>query len=296
MRNVLITGGEGQLGQSFLSLKDFAEGLGLRLFLVGRSQLDITDEDAVSRYLCDNRIDAVVNAAAYTAVDKAESEVENAFLVNAMGAEVLAKCCAQNDSWMTHISTDYVFDGQSESCYHEDSEVNPLSVYGSSKLKGEEAVLRLLPEAAVIRTSWVFSEFGQNFMKTMLRLAHDRDALSIVADQRGAPTYAPHIAELVLCLIHKKYSEDVTASGVFHFTGAPATTWFAFAEYIFEQAATRSSKFAAPKLTPIDTASYPTAAVRPQNSVLGMGKLEQQFSALNNSWQQGVNQALEVLL
>jgi dTDP-4-dehydrorhamnose reductase len=133
-------------------------------------------------------------------------------------------------------------------------------------------------------------------MKTMLRLAHDRDALSIVADQRGAPTYAPHIAELVLCLIHKKYSEDVTASGVFHFTGAPATTWFAFAEYIFEQAATRSSKFAAPKLTPIDTASYPTAAVRPQNSVLGMGKLEQQFSALNNSWQQGVNQALEVLL
>lgn len=296
MRNVLITGGEGQLGQSFLSLKAFSEGLGLRLFMVGRPQLDITDEDAVSRYLRENRIDAVVNAAAYTAVDKAESETENAFLVNATGAEVLAKCCAQQNSWMVHISTDYVFDGQSEGCYHEDSEVNPLSVYGSSKLKGEEAVLRVLPDAAVIRTSWVFSEFGQNFMKTMLRLAGDRNALSIVADQRGAPTYAPHIAELVLRLIHRKYSEDAITSGIFHFTGAPATTWFAFAEYIFEQAAVRSSDFSVPALTPIDTASYPTAAVRPQNSVLAMGKLEQQFSALNNSWQKGVQRALEVLL
>lgn len=292
MYNVLITGSEGQLGQSFGALEGLAAELDIKLYRTSRSELDITNAEAVCRYLFEHKIYAVVNTAAYTAVDRAESETERAYEINATGAALLAECCARNDSWMVQISTDYVFDGRSDAAYQEDSAVAPLNVYGKSKLLGEEAVFTNLPDAVVLRTSWVFSEFGQNFMKTMLRLAGERDTLGIISDQHGAPTYAPHIAEVVLRLIKRKISGDNTVSGVFHFTGEPATTWYGFAQSIFEQASGHAQEFRAPELNAISTENYPTAAERPKNTILGMKRLERLSIPLNNSWQSGIHQAL----
>lgn len=295
MLNVLVTGGDGQLGQSFASLNALAEELGFNLILSGRSQLDITDKSAVSRFIETNCIHTVVNAAAYTAVDKAESESDAAYLVNAIGAEVLAEACHAHGAWMIQISTDYVFDGLSDTPYAETDQVNPLSVYGVSKLRGEGAVLSVLPDAVVLRTSWVFSEFGQNFLKTMLRLGGERDALSIVADQQGAPTYAPHIAEVVLRLIKMKAEGERIEGGVYHFTGAPVSSWCEFARCIFDTAERAVDGFQAPEVSPIDTASYPTAATRPMNSALCLDKLEALVGPLNNHWRVGVEQSLDRL-
>lgn len=295
MLNVLVTGAEGQLGQSFASLKALATDLGLNLFLLGRAQLDITDKAAVTHFITSNQIHSVVNGAAYTAVDKAESESDAAYHVNATGPAVLAEVCHAQGVWMVQISTDYVFDGASDKPYRENDPVNPLSVYGKSKRQGEELVLSALPDAVVMRTSWVFSEFGQNFMKTMLRLGAERDALSIVADQKGAPTYAPHIAEVVLRLIKLKAQGEKVEGGVYHFTGSPVTSWYAFAESIFLAAEKANDHFSGPSLSAIDTASYPTAATRPMNSALCLEKIEKLIGPLNNSWLAGVEQSIKHL-
>lgn len=296
MLNVLVTGAEGQLGQSFAGLNTLATDMGLNLFLLGRAQLDITDKVAVAHFVKANRIHTVVNGAAYTAVDKAEDESDAAYHVNATGPEVLAEVCHTQGSWMVQISTDYVFDGKSERPYSEDDPVNPISVYGKSKLQGEESVLNVLPDAMVLRTSWVFSEFGQNFLKTMLRLGTERDSLSIVADQQGAPTYAPHIAEVVLRLIKLKAEGHQVDGGVYHFTGAPVSSWYEFAGSIFSQAEQILDNFHAPTVSPIDTASYPTAATRPMNSVLCLEKLETLVGTLKNSWHLGIDQSLKHLI
>lgn len=293
---VLVTGAYGQLGQSFRSLTGYAESLGLVLFFAGRAELDITNIESIDLYLRQNKIDAVVNTAAYTAVDNAESEPEQARIINTDAAGFLAKSCADNGCWLVHVSTDYVFDGSSSGRYDESAVVNPLGVYGETKLAGEYAVMQYLPQALILRTSWVFSEFGQNFLKTMLRLGQLRSELSIVADQYGAPTYAPHIAEVILRLLHLHLQGKLPELGVCHFCGQPDSTWYEFANVIFKTLVKYDPSFKLPEIKPVGTSDYQTVAKRPANSRLDITKLLSILDDINCDWHEGVERAIISLI
>ncbi len=296
MQKVLVTGAAGQLGQSFQKLQPMAASLGIELLFASRQQLDLSRPEVIAAYLQNHAVDVVVNTAAYTAVDKAETDAEQAALINAEAAAELARQCQAAGNWLVHISTDYVFDGQSDQPYEETDATNPLGVYGQTKLDGEIAVSEFCPDALILRTSWVFSEFGNNFLKTMLRLATDRDELGVVADQTGAPTYAPHIAEAVLRLIHHRAEYQQKIPGIYHFSGDCATNWCEFARSIFASAACSVPDFRSPLVNAITTADYPTPAQRPQNSVLSTAKLESLLGSLNNSWSDGIDQAIARLV
>jgi dTDP-4-dehydrorhamnose reductase len=295
MLNVLITGANGQLGQSFKSLEDNAQAKNMCLIYADRAALDITNVKAIEQYLQQYNIDIVVNTAAYTAVDKAEDEPEIAHLINAQGAGNLAKVCALKACWLIHISTDYVFNGESNKPYTELDSVAPLGVYGLTKLAGEQQISQCNPEAVILRTSWVFSEFNRNFLKTMLSLAKQHNALRIVADQEGNPTYAPHIAQAVLKIISHSTQAAPRFSGIYHFCGSKTTSWADFARYIFERQEALMDNFTAPKVIRITTAEYPTKARRPQYSQLSNEKLEVIIGAADNDWKEGVNAALDRL-
>lgn len=313
MLKMLITGADGQLGQAFRAL-DAGHSLNdgtlpeVELMFAGRQQLDITDEEAVRTFLVTHSVNVVVNAAAYTAVDKAENEREQAFLINRDGPATVARACNVCSAKLIHISTDYVFDGSKSSPYSESDTVNPCSVYGASKLAGEQQIQAVLPEAVILRISWVFSEFGQNFLKTMLRLARDRDALSIVSDQTGGPTYAPHIARVCIQLAYYLLSDDKgSPEGVYHFSGQPVTSWYGFASEIFRQLKQRQQESASepdsdlmayriPELSEIPTEAYPTPAARPANSALNTNRLELLLQeSFCNDWKDGVMLSLNSL-
>lgn len=299
MTNILITGGDGQLGQAF-------NGLGRNnLILANRQQLDITSEAQVQAFIQQHQIGLVINGAAYTAVDKAESEPEQAYRINRDGAEAVARACRETGAGLIHISTDYVFDGEKTGAWLESDPVNPQGVYGASKLAGEQVVLDILPQAVVVRTSWVFSEYGNNFLKTMLRLAQQRDQLGIVHDQVGGPSYAPHIAQACLQLAEQMLSSEKISSaqnsekpsGIRHFCGEPVVSWYEFAEAIFTQRAARpEGGFSAPELSAITSDQYPTPAKRPANSALCCDQLRQELNGLNNDWREGIRLALEAIL
>ncbi|MBB1488212.1 dTDP-4-dehydrorhamnose reductase [Oceanospirillum sediminis] len=313
MLNMLITGADGQLGQAFRALDAghcLNNGMlsGIELIFAGRQQLDITDEEAIRTFLVAHSVNVVVNAAAYTAVDQAESDREQAFLINQDGPAAVARACHACGVKLIHISTDYVFDGAKSGPYSESDAVNPCSVYGASKLAGEQQIQAVLPEAVILRTSWVFSEFGQNFLKTMLRLARDRDALSIVSDQIGGPTYAPHIARVCLQLAYYLLSDDQDRpEGVYHFSGQPVTSWYGFASEIFRQLKQRQEESASepdsdflayhiPALSEIPTQAYPTPAARPANSALNTNRLELLLQeSFCNDWKDGVMLSLNAL-
>lgn len=255
-------------------------------------KVDVADANALNRLLDRNQPQIIFNAGAYTAVDRAEQERERAFAVNAEGPRLLAEWCAQHGASLIHVSTDYVFDGSKSGSYVEDDETAPLGVYGGSKLAGEEAIRAVLPQHVILRTSWVFSAHGQNFVKTMLRLASEREELRVVADQRGRPTAAADLAD-AMTRVAAMIQAGTSRWGTFHFAGAGATTWHEFAQVIVTEQALRTQRL--PRVTPISTAEYPTPAKRPANSVLDTTRFEQTFGVAPRSWRDGLREALQEL-
>jgi len=277
---LLITGASGQLGRC---LQDRAGKAGFDTTAVTREELDISDKDAIDRVVSGCRPDVIINAAAYTAVDKAESDSELAYAVNEIGPKNLAASCARRDIPLIHISTDYVFDGFATEPYRVDSPTNPRSIYGKSKLAGELAVQRECEKYLIIRTSWVFSEYGNNFVKTMLRLAQKRDSLGVVADQLGCPTYAGDLASCILeCIV--QFGSGRENWGIYHFCGSEGVSWYDFSQYIFEVGLKEKLLKSAPRVKPITTSDYPTSAPRPGYSVLSGEKLERDWSCKLPDW------------
>jgi len=304
---MIITGAQGQVGWE---LTRRAMALGYEVLAWDQAELDITDAAAVDQALDASGADVVINAAAYTAVDKAEQEPEPAFAVNRDGPAHLATACARLNIPLLHISTDYVYDGAKIDPYVEDDPTTPMGVYGASKLAGDEAVRRLLARHLILRVSWVFGVHGHNFVKTILRLAREREELRIVADQYGCPTYAGDIADVLLELAGRVAEIDAKdAWGTYHYCGEPATTWHGFASAIVERARDeerspkrrrrKPSTMAKPAqpdqpllvqtVTPITTANYPTPAARPINSVLDCTKLAARFGIQPRPWQPGLD-------
>ncbi|CAI1951104.1 dTDP-4-dehydrorhamnose reductase [Serratia entomophila] len=282
---VLLTGSKGQLGSCFCDRLP----AGWDVLATDSDSLDITDLARVKQVVADYRPDAIVNAAAYTAVDKAETENELAARINEQGPKNLAQAAAEAGCRLIHVSTDYVFDGQAKTPYREADVTNPLGVYGKTKLDGEIAVAGAHPEAIIIRTAWVFSEYGNNFVKTMLRLAKDRDVLGIVADQRGCPTYAGDIAQAIIDLLQRR-----AEGGVYHFCGDKEVSWSEFAEAIFAAAMAQGLLEKSPQVNGITTEQYPTPAKRPAYSSLDCEKIKTCRIAPSD-WQQALKNIMPAL-
>jgi len=284
---LLVTGREGQVAQALLAKQTDD----LQIEALGRPTLDLTDPSSIDRAIAAFRPDVIVNAAAYTAVDKAESEEETAFAVNATGAGNVAAAAAAAGLPIIHISTDYVFPGDKATPYVETDPTGPQGAYGRSKLAGEVAVAAANPRHVILRTAWVYGPYGNNFLKTMLRLAATRDTLRVVADQHGTPTYAPDIAEGILAVAQQLVSDASAPSGVFHMVSAGETTWAGFAEEIFRQSAALGG--AAATVEPIGTSEYPTPARRPANSRLDTNLFTRTFGYRLPTWQSGIERCLE---
>ena len=278
---ILITGGSGQVGHC---LKAQLEGCA-ELSVPDSSALNIADRRSVRQAVETFRPDYIINAAAYTAVDKAESDAGRAFAVNRDGARHLAEAAEAAGAAMLHISTDYVFDGAGGAPYDEAAPTAPQNIYGASKLAGEQAVLAACRRAVVIRTSWVFGAYGQNFVKTMLRLGRERDSLGIVADQYGAPTAAADITAALITIVRRHTPEQLAErAGIYHYCGSPYASWFEFAETIFAEAAAQGVLAKIPAVKPIATADYPTPAKRPADSRLDCGKIRTVFGIGPCDW------------
>ncbi|MFC0632435.1 dTDP-4-dehydrorhamnose reductase [Brevundimonas balnearis] len=278
-RDILVTGAAGQVG---LALTRLAWPEPFRLVAPTRAELDLSDASGVRRFLEGRAFAAVINPAAYTAVDKAESEPAQAFAVNATAPALLAEACRAADVPLVHVSTDYVFDGAADRPYREEDAVGPLGVYGASKLAGELAVRSIQPRSVILRTAWVVGPDRSNFLKTMLRLAETRDTLNVVADQRGCPTAAADIAAALRTVTLRMIAEPEAPSGVFHFAGAGETTWAEFAEAIFAASAEQGGPSA--EVRPITTAEYPTPARRPANSRLDCGRILHAYGIEPRDW------------
>lgn len=280
---ILVTGATGQVGYC---LQQQLQAKGWDYVALTRNELDISDAHAVEKHVAEIKPTVIINAAAYTAVDKAEQEKEIAYAINRDGPANLARAAKSINAAILHISTDYVFAGDAEGSYREDAPTAPQGVYGQSKLDGEQAVIAANDKHIILRTAWVFGEHGNNFVKTMIRLGRTRDALGIVADQEGGPTYAGDIAAALL-QIAQQYAENKTISwGIYHFSGLPHISWFGFAKQIFaevQQAEIYDKPI--PQLNAITTADYPTPAKRPANSKLDCNKLEQAFGIAPSNWQ-----------
>lgn len=289
----MLTGAGGQLAWEVARR---ASSANISVAALSENELDITDSAAVHRAVTRFNPKILVNAAAYTAVDKAETELDLAFAVNRDGPSHLAAACAAQDRPLIHISTDYVFDGEKKDPYTEEDETAPLGVYGASKLAGECAVRALLDRHVILRTAWVYGVHGHNFVKTMLRLGAERDTLRVVDDQRGSPTFTGDLAGAVLAVARRLTDDAVPeeAYGTFHCTGTGATTWYGFANRIFEIAAPRTGR--RPRVEPITTALYPTPAKRPASSVLDCGKLARIHGIMLRRWDDALIEMLDSLL
>lgn len=289
---LLVFGAGGQVGRELLRA---AVPPGWTVEGRTRAEADVTRPEAVGAAMAAAAPTLVINAAADTAVDPAEAHPDATFAVNAMGAAHIARACTQARLPLVHLSTDYVFDGTRPGPWREDDPPNPLNVYGRSKLAGEEAVRAALPGRHVIlRTSWIFSPFGRNFVRTMLRLGTERERLTVVDDQTGCPTAAADVAAAVVRVAAALAAGKAEGWGTFHFCGAGATTWFGFAQAIFREAARRGHP--APALAPIATDQYPTPARRPRNSVLECSSIGKIYGIHPRSWQAGLADCLDELL
>lgn len=289
---IAVVGREGQIAHS---LRTIGRARGLYVFAAGRAEVDVTRPETVGEFLDRVKPDVVVNAAAYTDVDKAESDSEHAFLVNATGAGEVARLCSEIKRPLVHISTDFVFDGSRRTPYIENDAVLPLSVYGASKAAGEMAVRHALGQHIIIRTSWVYGAHGSNFVKTMLRLGAERPELGVVTDQRGSPTSAADIADAILRIAQRLVSlPDPILWGTYHLTGAYETSWHGFAAEIFRQAAVRGATV--PLLKSITTAEYPTLARRPAYSVLDNTKFISTFGFGLPDWRASLAGCLSELI
>ncbi|RQW61720.1 dTDP-4-dehydrorhamnose reductase [Vibrio viridaestus] len=283
---VLITGSNGQVGHC---LVEQALAKEIDVLALDRKTLDISDQELVMSKVMSFRPDIIINAAAYTAVDKAEDEDSLAYAINRDGPKYLAQAAASVDAAILHISTDYVFSGDAGGIYQESDSTEPQGVYGASKLAGEVAVAENCKRHIIMRTAWVFGEHGNNFVKTMLRLGSQRDSLGIVADQFGGPTYAGDIAATLITVAEKIVSGEAVEFGVYHYSGLPHVSWFDFASKIFEVACEKGLLETIPKLSPITTDMYPTPAKRPANSRLSTSKIEEQFKVRASDWLEALN-------
>ncbi|MFG1250442.1 dTDP-4-dehydrorhamnose reductase [Xanthobacter flavus] len=290
MTRILLFGAGGQLGRETAAL---AGERGIDLVALGHADLDISDPVAVARALEAARPDALINAAAYTAVDKAESEPDLAARINAFAPGLIAERCARYRTPFIHVSTDYVFDGTKRGAYVEADPVAPLGVYGRTKAAGEAAVRAAHERHVIVRTSWVYGAHGNNFLKTMLRLAGERDQLRVVADQRGCPTATRDLAEAVLAAALAAAKGDARW-GTYHFAGRGVTTWHGFASAIVAAAEPHTGR--KPEVTPITTADYPTPASRPKNSELASDLFERTFGVRAAPWEQRAREVVDALL
>ena len=294
---ILITGTDGQVG---FELTRALAPLGVIKALV-RADLDLGDADALRALLDAEQPDIIVNPAAYTAVDKAESDVAAAYAVNERAPAVMAQWAAAHGAFMVHYSTDYVFEGSGETPYVEDDAVAPQSVYGASKEKGEQAVRATLPEHFIFRTSWVFGAYGANFLKTMLRLMQERETLNVVADQIGAPTSAALLADVTSHVVRdtwqKRQLNDSVDYGTYHLVAGGETSWHGYAQYIgrLAQVAGLSLKVAPEAIGAIPSSAYPTPTKRPLNSRLNTEKLQNTFGLRLPDWQEGVRRVFQLI-
>lgn len=284
MKKILVVGGNGQLGNCIRKIAPDFE-LDYEFVFTDSQMLDITDEDQVNTYFHDYKPDFCINASAFTAVDLAETEKDKAFAVNANGVAHLAEACKEHNAVMIHVSTDYVFDGETNLCYSEDDFTSPIGVYGESKLKGEELALDLNSKTIILRTSWLYSEFNKNFVKTMLSLFSQKEELGIVADQFGQPTNANDLAEAIMAIIEAPQK----TYGVFHFSNYPETTWFEFAKKIAELS---KSKI---KLNQLTTEQYPTPAKRPKRSTMCLDKIEETYKIEPKHWENSLEECIDIL-
>lgn len=294
---LLVTGTSGQLAQCLLErgLLERGPAQGVDVIAMRRPQLDLTIPSTIAVALADARPDVVVSAAAYTAVDKAESEEALAQRVNAQGAGDIARQCERFGVPVIHLSTDYVFDGSGSAPYVETDATAPINAYGRSKLAGEVAVANACQRHVILRTSWVHSPYGANFVKTMLRLGAERSEVRVVDDQHGCPTQALDLAEAILRLAERIAARPAGAGewGLYHAAGSGETTWCGFAREIFTIAGHRGK--GAPRVTPIATADYPTPARRPANSRLDCSKLARTFGIALPDWRDGARRSVERL-
>jgi dTDP-4-dehydrorhamnose reductase len=287
-----VTGTRGQIASALQAMRS----PDVEVIALGRPACDLADPSSIQAAIEAARPDVVVNAAAYTAVDQAEAERDQAFRINDSGAGHVAAAAARVGAPVLHLSTDYVFDGRKTTPYREGDPTAPMSVYGASKRAGEERVLAANPRAVVLRTSWVFSHEGSNFLRTMLRLAADRDRIRVVSDQFGAPTYAPDIAGACMTIARRVASEPDNGElfGILHVTGGGDTSWAGFASAIFGAARARGAKVA--DVQPIATADYPTAAVRPANSRLNCTRAAEVHGIRLPHWADAMNRCLDRLV
>lgn len=282
--NVLVTGCRGQLGSE---LKVLAAKRGsVKFFFYDLPELDITDKEGVNRVCSEHDTAAIVNCAAYTAVDRAEEEPAAAFQVNRDGSSVLAGAAKDRNALLVHVSTDYVFDGKSFLPYRESDPVSPLGVYGRSKWEGEECIRRIAPSYMILRTSWLYSSYGNNFVKTMMRLGREREQLNVVFDQVGTPTFAADLAAAIISILDRYDSGRVYAE-TYHYSNEGVCSWYDFAKVIMKTKGLKCT------LLPVETSEYPTKAERPHYSVLHKGKIKQHWALDIPHWQESLERMLE---
>lgn len=285
MSNILVTGSKGQLGSE---IKELSSTYPHNFFFTDRETLDVTDQEAIKNFVTQNNIDVIINCAAYTAVDKAESDEVMADAINHVAVKYLASIAKEKNIKLIHISTDYVFDGTNYKPYSEDDNTNPKSVYGSTKLAGEQAMIDIDPaNSIIIRTSWVYSSFGANFVKTMLRLGREKDQLGVIFDQAGTPTYARDLAGTILEIIPKISNSKVE---IYNYSNEGVTSWYDFAKEIMSMAKLECH------VNPIETKEYPTPAKRPHFSLLNKSKIKNDFGIMIPYWKDSLHECVAKLL
>lgn len=285
-KSILVTGANGQLG---MELQRIAPGYpGYHFMFTDHGQLSIDDHQAVKKYFEEHEVYHCINCAAFTGVDKAETERETAFRVNADAVGNIAKTCFQHQATFIHISTDYVFDGSIAVMYKEEDGIAPLNTYGASKLKGEELALNYNPNAIIIRTSWLYSSFGNNFVKKMLQLMAERDSINVVADQYGSPTYAADLAAVIMVILEKT-SVDSKTVGIINYANAGVTSWYNFALAIREYIDSPC------QINPVKSSEYQTVAARPHYSVLDTSRIRSLLGITIPEWRDSLKECLKLL-
>jgi len=284
MNNILVTGANGQVGSE---IRELSSSYPYKFYFTDKKQLDITNLQDIKTYIIDNNIDTIINCAAYTAVDKAETEQELANKINHLSVKNLAMLSNEFNIKLIHISTDYVFDGKNFKPYNEDDITNPNSVYGQTKLDGENTILGSnLKDSIIIRTSWVYSSFGNNFVKTMLRLGKEKEELGVIFDQIGTPTYARDLAKTILDILPKIKNKKAE---IYHYSNEGAISWYDFAKEIMKMAKLDCD------INPIETFQYPTPASRPHYSILNKTKIKKDFDITIPYWKDSLDKCLKVM-
>jgi len=293
---ILVTGKNGQIGRSIHKLVNTDTKIdnnqnSNEFIFVGRAEIDLSSESSISHYFKNNKFDIIINCAAYTQVDRAEQEVELADQINHLAVKQLASIASNQQARLIHISTDYVFDGESNKPYLETDTPNPINVYGKTKLAGEKALQTVMPmNALVIRTSWIYSKYGNNFVSTMLKLGKERDVLSVVSDQMGSPTYAADLADVILEIImHKKFRDVCQTTQIYHYSNDGEISWHRFAKEIF-----KIEKIEC-KVNPVTSQQYPTPAKRPRNTIMRKDKIVKVFNIKISNWKSSLNTCMVIL-